>query len=137
MPKNILTVVGITILFLGLAIQPSIATVQPEEHIRVEPNVKDIHLILEILRFNNQVMQKGLTAVIKEDKKLNRIAEEIKSLDCGCDDISSTRLWSFPVICLLLFPLWFISFSFYWRLGILEFYNFMRYIGYKLNCPWY
>ena len=30
MYKNILTVVGITILFLGLAIQPSIAIVQPE-----------------------------------------------------------------------------------------------------------
>ena len=36
MHKNILTVVGITILFLGLAIQPSIATVQPEEKIEVE-----------------------------------------------------------------------------------------------------
>jgi len=31
MHKNILTVVGITILFLGLAIQPSVATVQPKE----------------------------------------------------------------------------------------------------------
>jgi len=30
MYRNILTVVGITILFLGLAIQPSLATVQPE-----------------------------------------------------------------------------------------------------------
>jgi len=30
MHKNILTVVGITILFLGLSIQPSVATIQPE-----------------------------------------------------------------------------------------------------------
>ena len=33
MHKNIILVVGITILFLGLTIQPSIATVQPKEEI--------------------------------------------------------------------------------------------------------
>ena len=36
MNKNILTVVGITILLLGLAVQPSIATVQPKEEIDIE-----------------------------------------------------------------------------------------------------
>ena len=37
MNKNILLVVGITILFLGLAIQPSVAIIQPEEEIDIEP----------------------------------------------------------------------------------------------------
>jgi hypothetical protein len=48
MSKNILTVVGITLLFLGLAIQPSIATVQPEK-IDVEPDVEGLVAQLGLL----------------------------------------------------------------------------------------
>ena len=56
MHKNILTVVGITILFLGLAIQPSIA-VQPEK-IDVEPNVDDVEgLVAELRIVINEILQ--------------------------------------------------------------------------------
>ena len=48
MPKNILIVVGITILFLGLAIQPSIATVQPKEEINLEPKDYLFQTIIDI-----------------------------------------------------------------------------------------
>ena len=43
MYKNILTVVGITILFLGVSVQPSIATVQPKK-IEVEPNATPLFI---------------------------------------------------------------------------------------------
>ena len=49
MYKNILTVVGITILFLGLAIQPSIAIVQLEK-IDSEANVDDVEGLVAQLR---------------------------------------------------------------------------------------
>ena len=45
--KNLLAV-GITILFLGLAIQPSIATVQPEK-IDVEPDIEGLDAQLKIV----------------------------------------------------------------------------------------
>jgi hypothetical protein len=49
MHKKLLTVVGITILFLGLAIQPSIATVQPvEKTIDVEPKDYLFQTIIDI-----------------------------------------------------------------------------------------
>ena len=49
MHKNIPLVVGITILFLGLAIQPSIATVQPDEEIiDVEPKAYLFQTIIDI-----------------------------------------------------------------------------------------
>ncbi len=55
--KNLLAV-GITVLFLGLAIQPSIATVQPEKLV-VEPNVDDIDGLVAQLRVAvNDILQK-------------------------------------------------------------------------------
>jgi len=88
MHKNILTVVGITILFLGLAIQPSIATIHPKE-IDVEPDVKDIRSILERFR-------------------VNRI-EQLLDLTCDCEN-NNTTYWFFGQIitCMMLYI---ISFS--------------------------
>ena len=55
--KNLLAV-GITILFLGLAIQPSIATVQPEKII-VEPNVDDVEgLVAQLKIVINEISEK-------------------------------------------------------------------------------
>ena len=48
MHKNIPLVVGITILFLGLAIQPSVATVQPEKETDVEPKDYLFQIIINI-----------------------------------------------------------------------------------------
>ena len=50
-------VIGITILFLGLVIQPSIATVQPEK-IDVEPDVDDVEGLVAQLRVAvNEILQ--------------------------------------------------------------------------------
>ena len=50
MYKNFLIAIGITILFLGLAIQPSVATVQPKEEIDITPNVDDVEELVAQLR---------------------------------------------------------------------------------------
>lgn len=52
MHKNIPLVVGITFLFLGLAIQPSVATVQPEEEMNKEskPDFKVVKIDIENIR---------------------------------------------------------------------------------------
>ena len=63
MNKKILTVVGITILFLGLAIQPSLA-VQPETEIDIEP--KD-YLFQTIIDIANNPNVKNLLEQYKYD----------------------------------------------------------------------
>ena len=71
MNKNILTVVGITILFLVLAIQPSVATVQPEK-IDVEPDVEE--LVAQLRVAVNEILQEyGHISIIRTlgDKILN------------------------------------------------------------------
>ena len=55
MNNKILTVVGITILFLGLSIQPSIATVQPKGEIVVEPDVEG--LVAQLRVVINKILQ--------------------------------------------------------------------------------
>ena len=50
-------VVGVIVLFLGVAVQPSIATVQPEQEINVEP--KD-YLFQIIINIANNPNVKGL-----------------------------------------------------------------------------
>ena len=113
MHKNILTVVGITILFLGVGIQPAIATVESkEDFIDVEPkdylfqtiidiannpDVKDIHSLLE----RYQVIQKEITAIIKDKDGLNRLKEQLSDLPCDCENDNTTR-WGFPILCYIL-----------------------------------
>ena len=55
MNKNLLIAFGITTLFLGLAIQPSLATVQPEK-IDVEPDVEG--LVAQIKIVINEKLEK-------------------------------------------------------------------------------
>ena len=81
-------------------------------------------------------IQKEIISIIEKDEELNTIVEEIKELDCGCDEDSTTLDWSFPVICLLLFPLVMIFTVAHLKTGIdLPFYIIMT-IGSILNCMW-
>ena len=57
MNKNIILASGITILFLGLAIQPSVATIQPK-NIDIKPNDDDIEgLVAQIRIVINEILQ--------------------------------------------------------------------------------
>jgi hypothetical protein len=112
MIKDILTVVGITILFLGVGIQPAIATVTPTKVVDFEPkdylfqtiiditnnpDVKDIHSLLESYR----VIQKEITAIIKDKDELNKLKEQLSDLPCDCENDNTTR-WGFPILCFIL-----------------------------------
>jgi len=79
MNKNLLLAFGITILFLGLSVQPSIATVQPEQRI---------------------------PAIIRNKDNLNRLIERLSDLPCDCEN-DITNGW-FPgniILCYLLYAL--------------------------------
>jgi len=56
MNKNFILAIGITILFLGLVIQPSIATIQQEEKINVEPKDYLFRTIIDIAN-NSEVKE--------------------------------------------------------------------------------
>jgi hypothetical protein len=71
MYKNIRIVVGITILFLGLAIQPSVATVQPKDN-----DVEYVEIITEVC---------GLSWVKLQTKKLLR--EQAEKVDILFDSV--------------------------------------------------
>ena len=81
--------VGIILLFIGVAVQPGIATVQPEQRI---------------------------PAIIRNKDTLNRLIESLSDLPCDCEN-DNTNSW-FPgniLLCLLIYPL-IIPALFFWAL---------------------
>jgi len=83
-------------------------------------------------------IQKEISNIVERDDELNNLIEEIKGLDCGCEEDSSELGGSFSFICWILFPFIF--------LGILLlpipiigrlFIDLLGVIGNALNCFWY
>lgn len=75
-------VLGISILFISVAFQPSVATVQRNKEI--------------------------ITAVIENKDTLNELIEQLSDLPCDCENDDTTQR-SYPVICVILFPFLFIA----------------------------
>ena len=112
MHKKLLIVVGITILFLGVTVQPAIATIKPEIEIDIEPkdnlfqtiidiaNIPDVKDIRSLLK-RYQVIQKEITAIVKVKDELNRLKEQLSDLPCDCENDSTPR-WGFPILCSIL-----------------------------------
>jgi hypothetical protein len=55
-------------------------------------------------QFNNQEMQKEISAVIEKDTTINSEIIQLKNSECDCENENTTD-WNFPIICLLLFPI--------------------------------
>jgi hypothetical protein len=53
-------------------------------------------------QFNNQEMQKEISTVIERNTILNAEITQLKGSDCDCENENSTRIWHFPVICIIL-----------------------------------
>ncbi len=70
-------VLGIIILFIDVAVQPSVATVQRNKEI--------------------------ITAVIENKDTLNELIEQLSDLPCDCENDDTTQR-NYPVICVILFP---------------------------------
>jgi hypothetical protein len=95
-----------------------------------------MHSIIGKYQFNNQEMQKEITAVIEKDATLDGEIKQLSNSQCDCENEKTTE-WRFPVICILLSPLWIVAAI----LAITSNYGFyfveiMGYIGMKLNCFW-
>jgi hypothetical protein len=87
-------------------------------------------------QFSNQETQKEISAVIEKDAILNSEITLLKNSECDCENEKITR-WSFPVLCILILPLFAISLGMV-IMGISEIpIDIMMIIGFILNCFWY
>jgi hypothetical protein len=87
-------------------------------------------------QFSSQEMQKEISAIIEKDAILNADVTQLQNSECDCEN-EKTAEWRFPVICILLSPLWIVAAI----LAIISDYGFyfvegMGYIGKILNCFW-
>ncbi len=95
-----------------------------------------IHSMVEQYQFNNQEIQQEISSVIEKDATLDAEITQLQNSECDCEN-EKTVEWRFPVICILLSPLWIVAAI----LAITSNYGFyfveiMGYIGMKLNCFW-
>jgi len=85
-------------------------------------------------QFNNQDIQKEISAVIEKDATLKGEITQLQNSECDCENNDATS-WNFPVLCLILYAI--VSFIFIADIFGLNFNNlyfFVEYIGNQLNC---
>jgi hypothetical protein len=107
-------------------------------------NKSKIHSMVKQYQLNNQGVQNDITAVIKKDAMLNGEITQLSNLKCDCENENTTQ-WSFPVLCTLLFPLFYlpllIGVIFQENKILLEialyFFNIIHELVLLLNCSWY
>lgn len=95
-----------------------------------------IRSIIKQYQINDQGMQKKITTVIEKDAKLSEEMIQISNSKCDCKNDNTTR-WNFPVLCMLLWPLYFFTLAIWGIYNI--FYTFLlilKNIGVVLSCWW-
>ena len=76
-----------------------------------------------------------ISTIIEEEDVRNYI-EESSEEDCGCEDDSLNLGGFFPILCILLFPLYIISWYIFW-FGVSEIpIQMVMPLGYRLGCDW-
>jgi hypothetical protein len=89
------------------------------------------HKDIENVETEDDVLQ-----IIEGDEELNSIVEQLSNEDCACEDDSSKLESVFPIICILLFPLYIISWNAFWfRIADIPILIMMQ-IGYFFGCDW-
>lgn len=89
-------------------------------------------------QFDNQEIQKEISAIIDKNISLKSAINQLSSSDCDCENEKTTGLWKFPVICSVLYFL-VIFFMILWVLNITvakEFGEFFGQIAYDMDCFW-
>jgi hypothetical protein len=94
-----------------------------------------IHSIIEKYQLNNPGVQKEITIIIEKDAALNGEISQLSNSKCDCEKDNSTD-WSFPAICMLLFPIFVIAFALWVTHINTQFVVLIENIGTKLNCFW-
>ena len=141
--------VAAILLFIGLALTPSIngdvskSSLEPSPDIVVleEDNVNPIVLVFQLianLRNNKDIQniesEDDVLRIIEGDDELNSIVEQLFAYDCDCDEESSALDWSFPITCILLFPLYIITFVILVFTGLALPNMILAVFGYQMNC---
>jgi hypothetical protein len=81
-------------------------------------------------------LQKDIIGAIEKNDALNGRLKQLSDLPCDCEKDYTTR-WSFPILCILLFPLFIFSFMLSFKFHIDEPINILMFIGSTyLNCFW-
>jgi len=103
-----------------------------------------MHSMVEQYQVSNQEMQKEISAIIEKDDTLNGEMTQLSNSKCDCENDNTTR-WSYPVLCTILFPLFYLSLL----IGVicqeneilfeivLYFLNIITVLVLLLNCSWY
>jgi len=144
--------VAVILLFIGVAFAPTInanvskSSLEPivdvdviEEDVATATPIQLVFQLIAKLRNHKDIQniesEDDVLKIIEGDDELNSIVENLKSFDCGCDDATPTR-WNFPVLCLLLVPLWILAFGIFVRSGEFTLFFIVSTIGSILNCFW-
>ena len=143
--------VAVILLFIGVAFTSSInanvskSSVELSSDIDViEDDATPIVLVLQLMtklrnhpNIQNVETEDDVLRIIEGDEELNSIVEQLSAYDCGCDDeISPLGIWPFPVICILLLPLWAIGLIAYFMGGPLWMGELAGLLGSTFNCNW-
>jgi hypothetical protein len=95
-----------------------------------------IHSMIEKYQIINPKVQKEISAVIEKDATLKEEITQLTNSKCDCKNENTPLLWNFPVICMLLFPLYGlarlieIGYTIYLPIVV------MLFIGSIFNCFW-
>jgi len=76
-----------------------------------------IQSMIQQYQFNNQEMQKEISAVIEKDTIINSEITQLQNSECDCENQSVSE-WRFPVICFVLMILFY---SIYIVIGLIDF----------------
>jgi len=159
MQKNIVKkglVVAVIFLFIFVSFQPVFAkdtvlhmkksdTKELLETILDIANNKEIQSIIQKSEINGSPirfqqllvrLQREIIDVIEKNDVLNGRLKQLSDLPCDCEKDNNTTRWSFPVICTLLAPLYWLSIGLFIWFDITSFVQIIMIIGTGLNCFW-
>jgi len=139
--------VAVILLFIGVAfaipINANVSKSSLEPVTDIEEDATPIALVFQLIAklrnhkdIQNVETEDELLQIIEGDEELNSIYEQLSGDDCGCDEDNSALEWSFPVICILLIPLYAVSWYAYMMGGFYFPLQLMYTIGSALNCMW-
>ncbi len=83
----------------------------------------------------NPNFQKEISAVIEKDVSLKDEITQLQKSDCDCENENSTQ-WTFPILCLLLYPVAICALILWGLLGIFPL-GIIWFIGFILQCFWW
>ena len=138
--------VAVILLFIGVAVAPNInADVNkpiidtPIEDVAPTPIVLALQLMTKLRNhkdIQNVETEDDVLRIIEGDEELNSIYEQLSGNDCDCEEDVTTLEWRFPVICMLLFPMFVLGLIVYMMGQNDLILVIVLVIGMPLNCRW-